>query len=373
MPWRFSTLPPGLAALQAAGRVSLEPLLKRWRWRFDLAIERAQKLLGTEISLDQAAAALTPEVEAALAHIEAQAPDDNIFGVIYEQTLGVPPLLPAPALIAQAGIAYRDAEIDGARADRETDSELAAGFRQSAVEALYIVLRELNPNHLLAAARLVEYLDKSGKSLTALAEWCDLYCRTLSFRVLTQREQGRSGVLSGARAAYDDSFLGGLLQHLATVAPRLQATALLRLSVKGRPAPAIPVDGLMSLVDDELGWIKMVYQSDSGPGYFQFTPNRLHQLRTLIANLYETVFVAGFPPYPPPVRALLSRCAATMELVLKLSHDSAIRQAACEVLSGLHSSDAIGVLSKFKADSDLAVRDLVNLALERLAHHRQTA
>jgi hypothetical protein len=371
MPWRFSTLPPGLAALQKAGRVSLEPLLKRWRWRFDLAIERAQTVLGTEISLDQAAAALTPEVEAALAHIEAQAPDDNIFGLMYEQTPGALPSLPPAALIAQASIAYRDAEIDGARADRETDPELAAGFRQSAVETLYVILRELNPNHLLAAAKLIEYLDKSGKSLTALAEWCDLYCRTISFRALIQR--GPGGALVGARAAYDHFFLGGLLQDLTAAAPRLQATALLRLSAKGRAGPAVPVDGLVYLVDDELGWIKMVYQSDSGPGYFQFTPSRLHQLQSLIANLYETVFIAGFPPYPPAIHALLSRCAAIMEVVLKISHDSAIRQAACEVLSGLHSYDAIGVLSKFKADSDLAVRDLVNLALERLAHHPQTA
>jgi hypothetical protein len=369
MPWRFSTLPPGLAPLRATGHVSLEPTLKRWRWRFDLTIERAQTLLGAEISLDQAAAALTPAVEATLAHIEAQAADNNIFGVIYEQPPGTPPSLPAPALIAQARIAYREAEIDGARADRETDPELAAGFRQSAVETLYVVLRELNPNHLLAAARLVEYLEKSAKSLTALAEWCDLYCRTISFRTLTQREHGRSGALNGARAAYDDSFLGGLLPELAAAAPRLQATALLELSAKGPPAPAIALDDLVILVDQDLNWTKMVFQSDSATGYFQFTPNRLHQLQSLIANLYETLFTAGFPPYPPPMRALLSRCAATMELVLTLSHDSAIRQAACEVLSGVHSPDAIGVLTKFKTDADLAVRDRVNLALERFARH----
>ena len=90
MAFRFSNAgaPPLPRVGWPSTNLIFDQRLGRWRWAFQAVLEQTRDRLERDLTTAEAVTALGPELTAAFGYIASQAPDDNVFGVIYSSPGG---------------------------------------------------------------------------------------------------------------------------------------------------------------------------------------------------------------------------------------------------------------------------------------------
>jgi hypothetical protein len=353
-----------------AAHLKYDERLGRWRWGFSATLQLARQRTGRDLTPEEAVAAIAPEFAASLAHIDAEPPDQTVFGVVYELN---PAIRRGPADAAKAAQSRKNAEavVDKALAVTTQDF-LREGFIAAAVEILRDSSRGAEGNNLQAASELVRFLYLARTRLEALAEWADLFCRVASAAGVFRR-LGRPDDPIRARvaAAYQEFQTGLLTMSLESDSILLEAR---RLYDPARLAafplrPSTIDEAAQYLRTYSVNWLQMVCQTPDTMRYFQVGVGTVERVREAVRALFRVWREAHLAVYPPVMKAVLIECAGALNLLLTrpVPVHSDFRVAACLALGEIPLYETVDLLKPHLQDADPAVRKQADEALRQIA------
>jgi hypothetical protein len=367
MSWRFSdphTAPYGSGRPDRV-HLGFDQRLGRWRWAFKPAIDDARRRVGRDLTGEEAAVALAPELGLAFQHIAAEPPDATVFGTIY--VTGADRVTGGNA--AKAKDSRKHAEVTASRAaDPSTPDFLREGLMLGAAEVIYDVLRDYAPNALGAATMLVRCFHSAHDDSSALAEWADRYCRVYSAAIACGRLPANDPVRAAVLAAYQPDRYSMLTIELESDALQLGVYRLFDPApLAALPVVPMPLDELASYIQTyEINWLNMVCQTPDHMGYFQLGPGTLRRLGESVhamVKMWKGLHLATFPPRMKEVM-IHAAVAANQVLVKPLPYEiTEIRVAACQAMGKIPMMETLDLLRPHAEGSDSPVKTAASQAI----------
>jgi len=362
--YKDQAVPPLPVGHRLAARMKYDQRLGRWRWGFRAALDQARLRTGRDLTTAEAVTAIEPELAVALTYIGTEPPDANVFGVIYELSSG---------RLGDTGKAVdsrkrAEATVQKAMAP-ETPDFIRPGFIAGAVDILYDVLKDLDPNELLAGCKLAHFLHLSKQPLDALAEWAEVYCRAISAENVLQKLNQDDPTKARLVQAYGPFLHGVLTAELASTSGLLDAWRLYE------PARLIELRDIRTLTDVVKGvvelrvnWLNMVCKDGYSMQYYQLGPGTIQTTRNAVQALFKSWRNMQLPVYPRQMKEVLLQCvnifdkllASVIPTVLQVTE---IKIKTCEALGEIPLLETIDVLKKYQQHPDPVIKKKVEDAI----------
>lgn len=346
---------------------------------------------GREPTVEEAAARLRSQVEAAEAHIRSLPSDGSVFGLVYDEPSGK---RSGKAAGVAAERAAQTAEAFLRRAESpETPEEQREAFGQAAVDALNEALQH-DPNNPRLTLKLVRGLHGAGRTAMALIEWGKIYCKQIPVAAMVEHwclladSKQRQAAFDDprfkrAREVYLPLVKTGLIDEVHRAGRALGAQSLygrgyvtsLFCLHAGHPVAALAEVLKYPALNHVVGPILNVEQ---GLTPWRLVPSKVQFVREIARKLTRSWRESELPMFPACMRGSFNEAVQAMGQLLSRSHMAlmvqrgnaasgqvtGLRVEACRTLAEIPLVESLALLEQHEDDSDQRVRQAVAKARE---------